>query len=325
MTTGAAAPAMRKVGQLLYTLPPKVRTAQPPHSPCAVMLYGWMGAEIKYVSKYALPYTELFPHATILVQLSNTRSAFLQWPPGGKEDTEKALNILRAASARAQAAMPHVRPTVVFHSFSNGGIMPFTTLLDRGCQSPTDLPEPLAYIMDCSPGNMSGKVLADAMGLVPTQNSILHNVRVRALRMLVTNFFNLQTACSHHLGKDDFLEHAKNRLNKTQTWAWGHEPERLPARLYLYTLADRFIDPRDVATHGAQAQATFSDRPAPVHQMEGIAARDVKLTDDPVQFCEWKTALHCALARHTPEVYTEAIRQFLEGAMATRHTYKAKL
>ena len=50
------APALQQVGTALYAARPTVQSAKSAHAPCAVMVYGWMDAELKYVSKYVQPY-----------------------------------------------------------------------------------------------------------------------------------------------------------------------------------------------------------------------------------------------------------------------------
>lgn len=52
----------------LTTLSALTKASAPPR---VVLLLGWMDAPLRLVSKYAEPYTRLFPHASILIQLSN--------------------------------------------------------------------------------------------------------------------------------------------------------------------------------------------------------------------------------------------------------------
>lgn len=318
------APALQQVGTALYAARPTVQSAKSAHAPCAVMVYGWMDAELKYVSKYVQPYMELYPHATVLVQLSTTSSAFMTTPPGGEPDTLAALELLREAHDRAHAVSPEVRPTVVFHSFSNGGLMPFTSLLDYGCRTPERLPRPLAYIMDCSPGYLDGKLFAEAMAPMAPTGSYLGQFQHWMMRNSSRAVFDGINAYAWLRRRENPLEVAKHYVNDVASWAWGERPAQLPARLYTFTEADAFIAPDAVIAHAQEAQDTMRHEPVRVHDLEKLAPEEVRLTEDTVQLCRWTTPKHCAIARHAPGTYWAAIRQFLETAVAHNAAPMAK-
>lgn len=324
MSARAGVSALQKVGNLLYAARPAATALASSSAPCAVVLYGWMDAELKYVAKYALPYTEMYPNATVLVQLSTTGSAFMTSMPGGKPDTLAALQLLREAHDRARTSTPDRRPTVVFHSFSNGGLMPLTSLLECGRAEPERLPQPAAYIMDCSPGYLDGNGFARAMASMAPSSSLSEQLRHWATRNATRTYFNGVNALAEFWNRENPLERAKRELNEVSTWAWGPTPAQLPARLYTYTAADRFISPEAVRAHAEQAQATMGPRPLCVHSMEGVAAKDVRMTDDRVQLCEWTSPKHCAIARDAPHTYWAAVGEFLERILTSSDVRKAK-
>ncbi|WFC94103.1 hypothetical protein MBRA1_000733 [Malassezia brasiliensis] len=239
-----------------------------------------MDAELRYVSKYVHPYMEMYPHATVLVQLSTTRSAFMTMPPGGEPDTLAALELLREAHDRAHAASPDVRPTVVFHSFSNGGLMPFTSLLEYGRRVPERLPRPLAYIMDCSPGHLDGKLFAEAMATMAPGSSYLDQFQHWMTRNSTRAVFDGINAYAWLRRRDNPLEIAKHYVNHVPNWAWGEQPVQLPARLYMFTEADAFIAPNAVIAHGQEAQDTIRRAAVRVHDLENLAPeeRGMRLT-----------------------------------------------
>ncbi|WFD42140.1 hypothetical protein MPSI1_000779 [Malassezia psittaci] len=325
MSGRTTATTLQKVGDLLYAVKPITGMRPSSHSPCAVMVHGWMDAEIKYVAKYAQPYVELFPNATVLVQLSTTRSSFLTSTPGGQSDTDLALNLLHEAHNGASASLPGVQPTVVFHSFSNGGMMPLHTLLQSGCKSQRKLPKPMAYIMDCSPGYLNGNKFAQAMAPMAPTDSYTAQFRHWATRNATRVLFNAITSYADMRKVDNPLEMVKKSVNETSTWAWGSEPQQLPPRLYTYTAADPFIDPDCVYEHAKQASLVNGTPVPEILSMENLSANQVRITDNPIQLCRWETANHCAIARSTPQIYWKAIQDFLKMAAAKNGSPQAKL
>lgn len=82
----------------LTTLPRLQKAASPP--PRVILLLGWMDAPLRLLTKYAQPYAELFPHSTIVIQLSNGQ-AYLQ---GGKAESLRLLaNFLRDEAHKEQS------------------------------------------------------------------------------------------------------------------------------------------------------------------------------------------------------------------------------
>ncbi|WFC98056.1 hypothetical protein MYAM1_000778 [Malassezia yamatoensis] len=325
MSSRTAASTLQKVGDLLYAVKPKAIMSLSSHSPCAVMVHGWMDAEIKHVAKYAQPYIELFPNATVLVQLSTVRSAFLTSVPGGQSDTDLALSLLHEAQNGASASLPDVQPTVIFHSFSNGGMMPLHTLLQLGCKSQRKLPKPMAYIMDCSPGHLDGDKFAQVMAKMAPTDSYAAQIRHWATRNATRVLFNGLTSYADLRKIENPLELVKRNLNETSTWAWGSEPQQLPPRLYTYTAADPFIDPKYVYQHAEQASVANGTPVPEVLSMENLTADQVRISDNPIQLCRWETAKHCAIARSNPQTYWKAIQDFLKMVAAKNVSPQAKL
>ncbi|PWY97997.1 hypothetical protein BCV70DRAFT_218837 [Testicularia cyperi] len=68
-TSESALAALPAPLQPLSTLATKL-AKQPSH----VIIFGWMDAPLRLVAKYAQPYTVLFPHATVLIKLSDGKS-----------------------------------------------------------------------------------------------------------------------------------------------------------------------------------------------------------------------------------------------------------
>lgn len=319
--------ALQQLGPLLYVRHPVSQAPPQPHTPSAVVVCGWMDAQLKHVDKYAKPYSEMYPHATVLIQLSTAKSAFFTTREGSRPEAETSLEVLRSASDRARNMVPGERPTVLFHSFSNGGFIPLSTLLYFGCKDPMRLPQPLAHIMECSPGELSGKTLADAMTVGADTDTMYGRTSEWMTRTLGRALMDGISGYSQVRGQEHPFERVKREFNEPASWAWSDAPARIPPRLYTMTLADQFIPPDRVYKHAAQANAALTGQAGdvPVVDMEGLAPEDVRLNHVPVQICRWEHAKHCELARHAGPTYWTAIRQFLTSVVATRVAPQSKL
>ena len=104
-------------------------------------------------------------------------------------------------------------------------------------------------------------------------------------------------------------------------WAWRRGEAagtKLPARMYFYTRADPFIQEDALLAHARDAQAVNRDAELPVLEMEKREAVPTwpSLVSARTRVGIWDTPLHCAIARHKPDLYWGMIEAFVHEAHA---------
>lgn len=161
----------------------------PTPPPRLILILGWMNAPLRLVTKYAQPYSTLFPSSTILVLLSTSKGYLsddgsikrlvevmkeeagrmegrsrmreeMMLVENRKEDLTLDGDTRAEVATQGQDKPPELAPAprgVVIHSFSDGGASNLSHLLDQiqhaspsSSSLSTHLP-PRALIMDSSP------------------------------------------------------------------------------------------------------------------------------------------------------------------------------
>lgn len=285
-----------------------------------------MDAELRHVAKYAEPYQKMFPDATLAVHLSTARSAFFMSQEERKDEALRTVALLRDAYQRARQHAPEAVPTAVYQSFSNGGLIPLATMLRYSKDAPAELPHTLATVMDCSPGCNDGSILADAATVGFKADTAVRKMELGVWKAQIRTGHAISSVIDRILGRDDPITFGRKTLNDPRSWVRPGVPDRIPPRLYAYTEIDPYIPPPQVLAHATEAYQvqTGSDKKPCVHELEGVPASGVHILPDGVQLCRWEKAQHCSLARHAPETYWEAIRQFMHLAVAQHATFRAK-
>ncbi|PKI83240.1 hypothetical protein MVES1_003051 [Malassezia vespertilionis] len=316
-----------QLSERLFRYNPTSASGAHSQAPTAVVLYGWMDAELKYVAKYADMYAKLLPSATVLVNLTTNKSTFLSSELERAKEASYTIRALRDVSAENRGPG---RATVLFHSFSNGGIISLSALL-RSVRNTEQgsLPEPVATVMDCCPGALSASLFGDAGTFAMDDSTIASRVRKMLISTMLTNMYRLRMAKERLAGRSDDFTAVKAQLNNPALWAWapkgGVVPSTLPARLYLYSRADRFIPTEEVETSAKASQDTNHDACLPKIAVEREEAQWPSLEEARTRLCMWDNAPHCALLRYDPQRYVAALGTFLQDVEKTTHKTRSKL
>ncbi|KAN0064365.1 hypothetical protein ACQY0O_002561 [Thecaphora frezii] len=295
----------------LRSLEPSLRVA-----PRDVVIFGWMDAPLRLVSKYAVPYTILFPSSNVYIKLSQGKSYFTserkrakqleplvkmvsaevqpasQQPERDMGDSTVTLldasQTLGATSPPASARRPMNLEGMVIHSFSDGGagnLAQFLSLLPRSAEAP----KVCSLIMDSSPGKSS-----PASGAAAFTMPLAHRPLLRAaFRFLVYLGLWLLRIWTRLRGQLTRAQKMRSTLNALQTWTWitaanaqpqaqkdgaARATQKAPPRMYLYSKSDKLIPWQYVEEHACEFAATLAGGGAPrLVEMQGGEAEKRKL------------------------------------------------
>lgn len=293
---------------------PSATGPPPADAPSFVLVFGWMDAKLRHVSKYAGPYAQLYPHATIVVHMSNGPQAFFVSDEERHKSTEPIASLLRDGGGPARS--------MLFHCFSNGGLSLQMSLMQQmNADKSTAYPAPLANIMDCSPGIVDANTANAFVVGNASDNSLSARARRLVYMVLVRAFFAYEGLRERILRTPLGLNRMREFFNSPASWSWAGRPTRgIPPRLYLYSETDYFIPPRTVEAHAEEAQKVVGAAELPHHEMEehGAPHEWPPLSVAPVRRCHWTTQPHCSLARKNPKVYWDVVRGFATEAQGMR-------
>lgn len=329
--------------------------------PRVILIMGWMDAPFRIVTKYAAPYALLFPTATIIIKLSDGIS-FMRGRKAQAESMGKVADLLCQAEAsnEAKAALrqqsdelhqtanqagltliedyqdpsqndekvqsknaKNVPQTggMVIHNFSDGGSANLLQLLLQLRNK--NAPQPLAHIIDSSPGKASPASGSNAMTMPLAKRPLIRFV-VRVGVYMYLYFFSIFKRLFRIKGWSEIM---RERLNTPTIWSWAqtagiaHKRTNLPPRLYLYSKADKLIDYRAIEEHAALA-AKSSGLKAPL-QLQDFLDQDKDLQSSQKQeqgsaivaTKRWEQAAHCDIGRADFAGYWNSVRGFLEQVL----------
>ncbi|SOV03515.1 uncharacterized protein UDID_06735 [Ustilago sp. UG-2017a] len=283
------------------------------HSPSHVIIFGWMGASIRLVSKYAQPYTVLFPDATIFIQLSdgksylareNVRREQLQHVIAEissssnapekrfkevetKDVGDSTITLIDHSEARSSSSSEDGKEAAqvggfVIHSFSDGGAGNLALFLDEMACRKGASARVHSLIMDSSPGKSNPKT-----GSIAFTMHLANRARLRAIvRFFVYLGLYLLKIWTKLTGQPQRGELMRKRLNSLRSWSWvtaSHTPKPqqvekkadadYPPRMYMYTKADQLIPWQFVEEH-AQDLARIREVQQGLVQMEKESERE---------------------------------------------------
>ncbi|KAG1736528.1 hypothetical protein EDB19DRAFT_1896032 [Suillus lakei] len=259
-------------------------------SPNVILIFGWMGAQLRHLQNYTHAYTKLYPNASQILVRCNPD---VFWTTTGTRQRRlmpviDALEALHCFPSSSSAQPP---PRILTHVFSNGGSMQLTLLghmLQRKYGSA--LIQGLitsALILDSCPAVGNLKTIKLAFSAV-IRNPIL---RLIVLSMMYTMHF-IGLALSLLLGKRVMLmENLRIEMWNPRVLPWMglHTP-----RLYLFSRKDKLIPWQDVMQHAETAKE------------RGIDAR-----------CElFEESEHVAHIRIEPERYWASVNEIWGAAIS---------
>ncbi|KAG2132951.1 hypothetical protein DEU56DRAFT_421830 [Suillus clintonianus] len=214
-------------------------------SPNVILIFGWMGAQLRHLQNYTHAYTKLYPKASQIVVRCNPD---VFWTTTGTRERRlmpviDALEALHCLPSSSPAQPP---PRILTHVFSNGGSLQMTLLgnmLKRKYGSA--LIQGFiksALILDSCPAVGNLRTIKLAFSAV-FRNPIL---RFIVLSMIYTMHF-VGLGLSLLLGKRIMLmENLRIEMWNPRVLPWMglHTP-----RLYLFSRKDKLIPWQDVTQH----------------------------------------------------------------------------
>ncbi|RMJ01904.1 hypothetical protein CDV36_015568 [Fusarium kuroshium] len=213
---------------------PRCDAEKSPDAPTLILLFTWMDAIPKHVSKYTAGYRRLYPGTTIIT-ISSTYPDFLYRSRAAqKACMEPVLPFLARDSSHAK---------IIVHLFSNGGGLGFVNLCGV-FQKNTGMALPVqSLILDSCPGRASlSRGSAALLQNFPKQWYL--NWPMTALLYPLFFTFWLYT----RLQPSDVLETIRKELNDEKLVTTS------APRLYLYTTQDEIANAHDIEGHIASSE-----------------------------------------------------------------------
>jgi len=188
-------------------------------APSAILLFSWMGAHIRHMSKFIDYYhTELFPNSPIILVLCTTRGFVAR------------ANVQAALVEPAYATFKSLdidASNVLVHIFSNGGVRLFRTFVSL---TPTKSFSPRMLVMDSAPGKATLRSAINAF-TIDTKGFIMRVFMV----IFVGFWFSLWRLKDMVIGKGSLLDRQR---------AWfvdGKAIDETTKRLFLYSDEDDLV------------------------------------------------------------------------------------
>ncbi|KAI0356358.1 DUF829-domain-containing protein [Trametes cingulata] len=250
--------------------------------PSLIIIFGWLGAKMQTLRKYADAYRKLYPSSAQVI-VSSDPLRF--WKPLRFRESalEPVVQDVEKVLAVPQDAPP---PRILLHAMSNGGVGSLVDLASairkRRLQAPSGTKCAIVFDSAPAPTRYGMMIRAFTAGF-----------RSRLTKYLMAIVLSMVYVCT-------FLARITFRLPKPmeRELAVLNDPDLLPwtsvrtPRMYLYSSGDRIVHASDVEEHAARA----------------------KMVGFPVRMVHFGRSGHVAHARDDPEKYWGAIRTFWEDA-----------
>jgi Eukaryotic protein of unknown function (DUF829) len=210
--------SLSKLSPTVYFLPSTSKTPSA-DAPSAILLFAWMGAPVRHMSKFIDYYhNSLFPDSPIVLTLSTSEGFF------AKPNLRAAL----VEPAYTTFKSLQIDPSdVLVHIFSNGGLNAFHTFVSL---TPTKSFSPRMLVMDSAPGKatLAGGVKAFTI-----------DIKSRVKRFLMAIFIGLML-CLVKL--KDNLSGKGSLMDRQRAWFLdGRAIDKTTRRLFLYSDGDDLV------------------------------------------------------------------------------------
>ena len=141
---------LTKLSPTIYFLRPSIPPS--PSAPSAILLFAWMGAPVRHMTKFIDYYsTQLFPGTPIILVLSPTNK-FMAAEKERQRDMQPAVTAFQSLNVPSN--------TILVHVFSNGGVSALRTFMSLVAHEQDFSPREL--VVDSAPGTstLAGAVAA---------------------------------------------------------------------------------------------------------------------------------------------------------------------
>ncbi|KDE08962.1 hypothetical protein MVLG_00686 [Microbotryum lychnidis-dioicae p1A1 Lamole] len=267
-------------------------------APHIVLMFGWMDAQMKHLSKYVEGYHRVYPSSTILL-VRSSQTSFYSRAETQRRALSPAVEFLRARLGDSGSAVPAAGPSsgLLVHTFSNGGCLNLKMINEmmlRSSLSRISQDDPhgraeysensevngipaRAIIFDSCPGNGGLKTMVSAF--TAPLNNWLFKAPAMVLVALVFGMIRIFNA----------LRFKPSILEQVGTYVATQIP--LVPRLYLYSATDMLIPAQDVEANAQWARQ-----------------QGAKVT-----MLRFEGTEHVSHARRGPEKYWGAVKKLWEG------------
>jgi hypothetical protein len=225
---GTTTNALKKISPTVYFLRGDESKQQPATAPSAILLFAWMGAPLRHMTKFIDYYSKShFPGSPIILVLSPTNEYMAK-----KSIRQKALQ--PAASLFQSLNVSHDR--VLVHTFSNGGINALRTFLS--CLQGETTFEPKMLVIDSAPGTSS---------LGGATNAFTAHIKSRIwkylMRFVVGVLYILLVIRETILRRQPMLEEMRSWLTD------GNAIGKKTRLVYLYSEKDELVERKSVESN----------------------------------------------------------------------------
>ncbi|KAI0371100.1 hypothetical protein BV20DRAFT_211301 [Pilatotrama ljubarskyi] len=262
---------------------PSANTIQTDHTrdPSFIVIFGWLGAKMPTLRKYADAYRRLYPSSAQII-ISSDPVRF--WKP---LRSRLALGpVVRDVEAVLSASSNAPAPRILLHVMSNGGVCSLVDLASvirkRRLQAPAGTK--CALVFDSCPAPIRYGMMIRAF------TAGFRNRLTKALMAIFLSVVYVGTFVARTMFRfPNSMERELVLLNDPALLPWTSVET---PRMYLYSSGDRIVHASAVEEHAAKAR------------MVGF----------PVRMVHFGQSGHVAHAREDPEKYWGAIRTFWEEA-----------
>ncbi|KAG2061096.1 hypothetical protein BDR06DRAFT_1016942 [Suillus hirtellus] len=223
-------------------------------SPNVILIFGWMGAQRRYLQNYTHAYTELYPNASQIVVRCNpdiiwSKISTIRLTP--VIDALEALHCLPSSKSSVQR-----RPRILTHVFSSGGSLQMTHLGHMLQQK---------YGSVCAQWSFTSALILDSCPSIVNFNTVqltfsamIQNPIIRpvVLTFISTAYF-IRFCLSLLFGKRMMLVsdiYTDMQNPRVLPWMGLHTP-----RLYLFSRKDRSSPRQEVMHHAETARELGMD------------------------------------------------------------------
>lgn len=142
-------PGFQKLSKNVYATTPAESSDSRTEDPDVVLLYTWLGAEIKNITKYISGYRKIYPSSRIIL----TRTEFLDMIISPKTAERNSVPSINAIFEGHEYEFSKNPPRILVHVWSNGGAYSFQAACTAYGRQNTTKFKPDLLILDSTPGS----------------------------------------------------------------------------------------------------------------------------------------------------------------------------
>ena len=216
---------LSKLSPTVYFLQPSTSPSTP--SPSTILLFAWMGAPLRHMTKFVDYYATQFPDTPIVLVLSPTNK-FMAAEKDRQRDMQPAVTAFKSLNIASE--------NVLVHTFSNGGVSALRTFLSFFPDEQEFTPRLL--VVDSAPG-MSTLSTAVMAFTAEVKNPVMKFL----LSIILGTIYFALTAKNWVLGREPMLYELRRWLGNE------HVIGKETKRVVLYSDNDQLVQKESVEWH----------------------------------------------------------------------------